>query len=210
MKAEGAVWLAVDKELKRLVVETTSNQYKNVRPDYLKNIWKVINMKYASEVEEQIIYLEPHDTTMVIDFCMHLLQLYSSHIIGKDLDAFTAAIVVSIAFSFIPALLVVAIMKMSSSDNNGLPCSSINRFPLSEDDLPHVDQGERMFPSSSNGGTRNHASPILPPPPPSVTLLKSCFLQSEKYEVTQALLACKHQDSNSVCAHVLKMKSNID
>ena len=25
-------------------------QYKNVRPDYLKNIWKVINWKYASEV----------------------------------------------------------------------------------------------------------------------------------------------------------------
>ncbi|KAL7589521.1 superoxide dismutase [Mn], mitochondrial [Lactuca sativa] len=86
MNAEGAavqgsgwVWLAVDKELKRLVVETTSNQdplvtkgpslvpligidvwehayylqYKNVRPDYLKNIWKVINWKYASEVYEK-------------------------------------------------------------------------------------------------------------------------------------------------------------
>jgi len=25
-------------------------QYKNVRPDYLKNIWKVINWKYASQV----------------------------------------------------------------------------------------------------------------------------------------------------------------
>lgn len=25
-------------------------QYKNVRPDYLKNIWKVIDWKYASEV----------------------------------------------------------------------------------------------------------------------------------------------------------------
>ncbi|XP_076948443.1 superoxide dismutase [Mn], mitochondrial-like [Bidens hawaiensis] len=86
MNAEGAavqgsgwVWLAVDKELKRLVVETTANQdplvtkgaslvplvgidvwehayylqYKNVRPDYLKNIWKVINWKYASEVYEK-------------------------------------------------------------------------------------------------------------------------------------------------------------
>ncbi|KAK6145599.1 hypothetical protein DH2020_022419 [Rehmannia glutinosa] len=28
-------------------------QYKNVRPDYLKNIWKVINWKYASEVFEK-------------------------------------------------------------------------------------------------------------------------------------------------------------
>ncbi|KAL2526806.1 Superoxide dismutase [Mn] 1 [Abeliophyllum distichum] len=86
MNAEGAalqgsgwVWLGVDKEFKRLVVETTANQdplvtkgpslvpllgidvwehayylqYKNVRPDYLKNIWKVINWKYASEVYEK-------------------------------------------------------------------------------------------------------------------------------------------------------------
>lgn len=28
-------------------------QYKNVRPDYLKNIWKVINWKFASEVYEK-------------------------------------------------------------------------------------------------------------------------------------------------------------
>lgn len=86
MNAEGAalqgsgwVWLGLDKEFKRLVVETTGNQdplvtkgaslvpligidvwehayylqYKNVRPDYLKNIWKVINWKYASEVFEK-------------------------------------------------------------------------------------------------------------------------------------------------------------
>nr|APT43085.1 manganese superoxide dismutase [Solanum melongena] len=85
MNAEGAalqgsgwVWLGVDKELKRLVIETTSNQdplvikgpnlvpllgidvwehayylqYKNVKPDYLKNIWKVMNWKYAAEVYE--------------------------------------------------------------------------------------------------------------------------------------------------------------
>ncbi|PSS34416.1 Superoxide dismutase [Actinidia chinensis var. chinensis] len=65
-------------EFKRLVVETTANQdplvtkgpslipllgidvwehahylqYKNVKPDYLKNIWKVMNWKYASEVYE--------------------------------------------------------------------------------------------------------------------------------------------------------------
>ncbi|GAA0165341.1 oxidoreductase [Lithospermum erythrorhizon] len=86
MNAEGAavqgsgwVWLGLDKELKRLVVETTSNQdplvtkgaslvpllgidvwehayylqYKNVRPDYLKNVWKVMNWKYASDVYEK-------------------------------------------------------------------------------------------------------------------------------------------------------------
>ncbi|CAA0832899.1 Superoxide dismutase [Striga hermonthica] len=83
MNAEGAalqgsgwVWLAFDKELKRLSVETTSNQdplvtkgaslvpllgidvwehayylqYKNARPDYLKNIWNVMNWKYAASV----------------------------------------------------------------------------------------------------------------------------------------------------------------
>nr|AFF57843.1 Mn/Fe superoxide dismutase [Tetradium ruticarpum] len=86
MNAEGAalqgsgwVWLGLDTEFKRLVVETTANQdplvtkaptlvpllgidvwehayylqYKNVRPDYLKNIWKVMNWKYASEVYQK-------------------------------------------------------------------------------------------------------------------------------------------------------------
>ncbi|KAG2305908.1 hypothetical protein Bca52824_025656 [Brassica carinata] len=68
MSAEGAAlqgsgW--VTKELKKLVVDTTANQdplvtkgslvplvgidYKNVRPDYLKNVWKVINWNYAGE-----------------------------------------------------------------------------------------------------------------------------------------------------------------
>ncbi|KDP21662.1 hypothetical protein JCGZ_03333 [Jatropha curcas] len=76
VQGSGWVWLGLDKEAKKLVVETTANQdplvtkgptlvpllgidvwehayylqYKNVRPDYLKNIWKVINWKYASEV----------------------------------------------------------------------------------------------------------------------------------------------------------------
>ncbi|KAJ7542081.1 hypothetical protein O6H91_10G090500 [Diphasiastrum complanatum] len=80
MNAEGAavfgsgwVWLGLNKELRRLVVETTKNQnplitkglmpllgidvwehayylqYKNARPDYLKNIWKVINWKDVKE-----------------------------------------------------------------------------------------------------------------------------------------------------------------
>ncbi|KAG2305907.1 hypothetical protein Bca52824_025655 [Brassica carinata] len=86
MSAEGAalqgsgwVWLGLDKELKKLVVDTTANQdplvtkggslvplvgidvwehayylqYKNVRPDYLKNVWKVINWNYAGEVYEK-------------------------------------------------------------------------------------------------------------------------------------------------------------
>ncbi|XP_062092437.1 superoxide dismutase [Mn], mitochondrial-like [Humulus lupulus] len=79
LQGSGWVWLSLDKELKKLVVETTPNQdplvtkgaslvpllgidvwehayylqYKNVRPDYLKNIWKVINWKYANEVYEK-------------------------------------------------------------------------------------------------------------------------------------------------------------
>ena len=81
LQGSGWVWLALDKEFKKLVVETTANQdplvtkgaalvpllgidvwehayylqYKNVRPDYLKNIWKVINWKYAGEVYEKEI-----------------------------------------------------------------------------------------------------------------------------------------------------------
>nr|AKN79289.1 superoxide dismutase 4 [Betula platyphylla] len=79
LQGSGWVWLGLDKESKKLVVETTANQdplitkgphlvpllgidvwehayylqYKNVRPDYLKNIWKVINWKYASEVYDK-------------------------------------------------------------------------------------------------------------------------------------------------------------
>ncbi|CAL9246167.1 unnamed protein product [Arabidopsis halleri] len=86
MNAEGAavqgsgwVWFGLDRELKRLFVETTANQdpfvtkgshlvpligidvwehayypqYKNARSEYLKNIWTVINWKYASDVFEK-------------------------------------------------------------------------------------------------------------------------------------------------------------
>ncbi|KAG8067710.1 hypothetical protein GUJ93_ZPchr0005g15506 [Zizania palustris] len=78
LQGSGWVWLALDKEAKKLRVETTANQdplvtkginlvpllgidvwehayylqYKNVRPDYLSNIWKVMNWKYAGEVYE--------------------------------------------------------------------------------------------------------------------------------------------------------------
>ncbi|KAF3454809.1 hypothetical protein FNV43_RR05257 [Rhamnella rubrinervis] len=79
LQGSGWVWLALDKEAKKLSIETTANQdplvtkgsglvpllgidvwehayylqYKNVRPDYLKNIWKVINWKYASDEYEK-------------------------------------------------------------------------------------------------------------------------------------------------------------
>ncbi|KAL7601612.1 hypothetical protein Lser_V15G20874 [Lactuca serriola] len=101
---------------------------------------------------------------------------------------------------------------MSSQDNNGLPYSFGNGFPLpSEDDFPHSDKCESMFPSSSNAGNGHHASPtLLPPPPPPMTLPTSLFSQVERYETTQALLACKYQDGNSMCTDVLEMKSYIE
>ena len=94
---------------------------------------------------------------------------------------------------------------MSSQDKNGFLNSFRNGFPIpSEDDLPHSDQGESMFPCSSNGGNGCHASPNLPPPPPQVTLPTSRFPQVKRYEITQALLAHKHQDGNFICARILK------
>ncbi|KAL9255942.1 Superoxide dismutase [Mn], mitochondrial-like protein [Drosera capensis] len=78
LQGSGWVWLGLDKEFKKLVVETTANQdplvtkgplvpllgidvwehayylqYKNVRPDYLKNIWKVVNWQYARHTPNQ-------------------------------------------------------------------------------------------------------------------------------------------------------------
>ncbi|KAI3470688.1 hypothetical protein Pfo_027351 [Paulownia fortunei] len=41
-------------------------------------------LKFVTDwVDGQIIYLEAQETAAVVDFCMHLLQLYSSHNIGK-------------------------------------------------------------------------------------------------------------------------------
>ncbi|KAI3870407.1 hypothetical protein MKX03_008415 [Papaver bracteatum] len=72
LQGSGWVWLGLDKEMKRLVDPLVTKgaalvpllgidvwehayylQYKNVRADYLKNIWKVINWKYASEMYEK-------------------------------------------------------------------------------------------------------------------------------------------------------------
>lgn len=39
--------------LLKYICDIQMMQYKNVRPDYLKNIWKVMNWKYASEVYEK-------------------------------------------------------------------------------------------------------------------------------------------------------------
>ncbi|KAL7587839.1 hypothetical protein Lser_V15G36264 [Lactuca serriola] len=53
----------------------------------------------------------------------------------------------------------------------------------------------------------DHAS--LPPPPP-IILPNPQVRRLEKFKLTQALLASKHEEGNSVCAHVLEMKSHID
>ncbi|KAL7618003.1 hypothetical protein Lser_V15G02148 [Lactuca serriola] len=78
---------------------------------------------------------------------------------------------------------------MSSSDNYGLPESVGKSFPH-EDDIPQY-----------------HTS--LPPPPP-IILPNPQVQRLEKFKVTQALLAMKHQDGKSICAHVLDMKLYID
>ncbi|XVF05851.1 hypothetical protein REPUB_Repub05bG0208700 [Reevesia pubescens] len=81
LQGSGWVWLAFDKEkeLRRLSIETTANQdplvtkgsslvpllgidvwehayylqYKNLKADYLANIWKVINWDYASDMYDK-------------------------------------------------------------------------------------------------------------------------------------------------------------
>nr|KAJ0184964.1 hypothetical protein LSAT_V11C900464860 [Lactuca sativa] len=86
-----------------------------------------------------------------------------------------------------------SISGMSISDNYGLPRSFGTSFPL-EDDVPWLDRG-------------SHTS--LPPPPP-IILLNPQVQTLEKFKVTQALLAMKHEDGRHVCTHVLEMKSHID
>ncbi|KAK3024393.1 hypothetical protein RJ639_043297 [Escallonia herrerae] len=79
LQGSGWVWLAFEKQLGRLAVETTLNQdplvtkkatlvpllgvdvwehayylqYKNAKQEYLSSIWKVMNWKYASDVYDK-------------------------------------------------------------------------------------------------------------------------------------------------------------
>ena len=82
-----------------------------------------------------------------------------------------------------------------SESYNGLPKSFGTSFP-NEDDVPRYDQGNE-----------SHAS--LPPPPP-IVLPDPQVQRLEKFKLTQSLLASKHKEGKSVCAHVLGMKSHID
>nr|KAJ0227149.1 hypothetical protein LSAT_V11C100000170 [Lactuca sativa] len=84
---------------------------------------------------------------------------------------------------------------MSKFDNYGLPKSRGTS-------IPHEDDIARF-----NRGTRDHTS--LPPPPP-IILPNPQVQRLEKFKITQSLLASKHKEGKSVCAHVLGMKSHID
>ena len=84
---------------------------------------------------------------------------------------------------------------MSKYDNYGLPKSRGTSIPH-KDDIPRFDRG-----------TRDHAS--LPPPPP-IILPNPQVQKIEKFKLTQAILASKHEEGKSVCAHILEMKSHID
>ena len=84
---------------------------------------------------------------------------------------------------------------MSKFDNYGLPKSRGTSIPH-EDDIPRFDRG-----------TRDHTSLPLPPP---IILPNPQVRRLEKFKLTQALLASKHKEGKSVCAHVLGMKSHID
>ncbi|KAL7588961.1 hypothetical protein Lser_V15G41327 [Lactuca serriola] len=95
---------------------------------------------------------------------------------------------------------------MSSSNNYGLPHPFGKSFS-SKDDLPCVDKGERLIPSLGIGGKGSCSS--LPPPLP-VILPDPFFRRLEMFKVTQAVLACKHQDGTPVCAHVMMIKLHID
>ncbi|KAL7583250.1 hypothetical protein Lser_V15G46134 [Lactuca serriola] len=84
---------------------------------------------------------------------------------------------------------------MSKYDNYGLAKSHGTSFSH-EDDIPRFDRG-----------IRDHAS--LPPPPP-IILPNPQVQKIEKFKLTQFLLASKHEEGKSVCAHVPEMKSHID
>ncbi|KAL7605551.1 hypothetical protein Lser_V15G19718 [Lactuca serriola] len=82
---------------------------------------------------------------------------------------------------------------MSGSENNDLPKSYETSFP-NEDDFLSLAHG-------------NHTSL---PPPPLIVLPDPQAQRLEKFKVTQAILAMKHEDGRPVWTHVLGMKSHID
>ena len=87
-----------------------------------------------------------------------------------------------------------------SESNHGLPESKGKSIPAQS--LFHY-EGERSIPTMWTN--------LIPlPPPPPVVLPNLQVRRLEKFKLTQALLASKHEEGKSVCTHVLGMKSHID
>ena len=86
--------------------------------------------------------------------------------------------------------------------NRGLPESHGKGFLARSENLLH-NEGVRSIPAL-------WTSLVSLPPPPPVVLPNPQDRRIEKFKITQALLAMKHEDGKSVCAHVLGMKSHID
>ena len=87
-----------------------------------------------------------------------------------------------------------------SESNHGLPESKGKSIPAQS--LFHY-EGERSIPTMWTN--------LIPlPPPPPVVLPNLQVRRLEKFKLTQALLASKHEDGKPVCAHFLEMKSHID
>ncbi|KAL7612787.1 hypothetical protein Lser_V15G09280 [Lactuca serriola] len=84
---------------------------------------------------------------------------------------------------------------MSKSNNYGFPEPYGKSFPH-EDDVPRLDHG--------------YGNPASFPLPPPIILPDPRVRQLEKFKITQALLASKHEDGKSICAHVLEMKLHIN
>ncbi|KAL7617454.1 hypothetical protein Lser_V15G04196 [Lactuca serriola] len=84
-----------------------------------------------------------------------------------------------------------------SNSNRGIPESQGKSVP---------NEGESLIQSERSMWT----SLISLPPPPPIVLPDPQVQRLEKFKLTQALLASKHEDGKPVCTHVLEMKSHID
>ena len=89
-----------------------------------------------------------------------------------------------------------------SESNHGIPESKGKDITSQSESLFH-NEGERSIPVM-------WTSLISLPPPSPVVLRNPQDRRIEKVNITQALLASKHEDGKHVCAHVLEMKSHID
>ncbi|XP_040987832.1 superoxide dismutase [Mn], mitochondrial-like [Juglans microcarpa x Juglans regia] len=116
-------WLALDKEWKQLSVETTTDQdplvtrrsalvsliridvwehiyylqYRDVKSNYLKNIWKVINWKYASKIYEKEY---PRDNNKLLVLWLGFLLNVGSGLFDLDLSVGLFASIIALFGGF--------------------------------------------------------------------------------------------------------------